>query len=298
MSELEGLITHRYARFGEMKLHFVEAGSVEKPLVVLLHGFPDFWYSWRHQIPYLAKDYYVIALDQRGYNLSSKPKKVSDYSLDQLTGDIKRIIEHLGESKAFIIGHDWGGAISWEFTHRHPELVEKLVIINCPPFQILMEEQFKNFHQLRSSYYIYAFQIPFLPEKLLSMNRAKFLVGGLPRMIRGITEKEVKEYEKCFSIRNTLRSGINYYRSVFRTMIPRFLAGTLEKIEIKVPTHVIWGYYDMALQATLTRKFPRICKAGFSIQFFKGGHFVHQEPKWSGKVNESIYRFLRWIKKK
>ncbi|MFX0098745.1 MAG: alpha/beta fold hydrolase [Candidatus Hodarchaeota archaeon] len=293
MSELEGLITHRCARFEDVKLHFVEAGSKNNPLVILLHGFPDFWYSWRHQIPHLAKNYHVVALDQRGYNLSSKPRKVSEYNLDKLTGDVRRIIEYLGKDKAFIIGHDWGGAISWEFTHRYPELVEKLVIINCPPFQVLMEEQLENFHQLKSSYYIYAFQIPFLPEKLLSMNRARFLIKGLPRMIRGVTEKEVKEYEKCFSIKDTLRSGINYYRAVFRTMIPRFLARNLDKIEIKVPTHIIWGYYDFALQATLTRKFPAICKAGYSIKFFKGGHFVHQELKWASVVNESISQFLK-----
>src|SRR5438128_5376616 len=121
---------HRDIITNGIRMHYVERG--EGPLVVLLHGFPEFWYSWRHQIPALAPRFRVVAPDQRGYNLTEKPHGVDAYRIDNLAADVAALIRHLGEERAVIVGHDWGGGVAWWFAMHHPELTRKLIVLNCP----------------------------------------------------------------------------------------------------------------------------------------------------------------------
>ncbi|HME54481.1 MAG TPA: alpha/beta hydrolase [Candidatus Lokiarchaeia archaeon] len=284
-------IHHGFATIGDCKIHFVEAGATNAKVLVLLHGFPDFWYSWRHQIQGLSRDFHVIAIDQRGYNLSDKPLKISDYSIDVLVNDVKQFVKQLGLGKFVLVGHDWGGAIAWEFANRYPELLSGLVVINCPPLKVLFAEQFHNGKQLKSSYYVYLFQLPLLPELMLSRNHAAlvaFVLSG-PGMNPRITRSEIQAYRKEFGSPGAIRPGINYYRSALRQFLPRYICGSMKQVSIHVSTCVIWGVRDGALQASLTRKFPALCKNGYQIHYIKAGHFVHQEKP--GTVNALIRKF-------
>src|SRR3954449_2631161 len=153
---------HREAVVNGVRLHYVEAGA--GPLVVLLHGFPEFWYSWRHQIPALAAaGFRVVAPDMRGYNRSDKPRGVRAYSGDALTGDVAKLIRACGAERAVVVGHDWGAAVAWQFAMAYPALLERLVIMNAPhPARFL--RALRTWRQARKSWYMFFFQLPWLPE--------------------------------------------------------------------------------------------------------------------------------------
>src|SRR5438477_525055 len=156
---------HRYVVVNGVRLHLVEAGS--GPLVVLLHGFPEFWYTWRHAIPALAAaGFHVLAPDLRGYNLSQKPAGVRSYRMELLTEDIAGLIRQAGAHKAAVAGHDWGGGIAWSLAMRYPQLLDKLIILNSPHPGAFLRE-LRTWKQLRNSWYIFFFQLPLLPEVLL-----------------------------------------------------------------------------------------------------------------------------------
>src|SRR5882672_11288747 len=124
-------ITHGYANVNGIRLHYAEAGSGNN-LVILLHGFPEFWYSWRHQLEVLGKNYHVIAPDMRGYNLSDKPTEVEEYRIDRLVADVVSLIDHFGVTQAAVVGHDWGAAVAWVVAQKHPERVSKLAVLQVP----------------------------------------------------------------------------------------------------------------------------------------------------------------------
>src|SRR5947209_1748008 len=139
-------LQHRYATINGIRMHYVEQGS--GPLVVLLHGFPEFWYSWRHQIEGLSGRFRVVAPDQRGYNLTEKPHGIAAYAMENLTADIAALIRHLGEQQAVIVGHDWGGGVAWAFAMQYPELTRRLIVMNCP-HPAAMAQGLRTFKQLR-----------------------------------------------------------------------------------------------------------------------------------------------------
>ena len=162
---------HRDEAVGGLRLHWVEAG--EGPLVLLLHGFPEHWLAWRHQIPALASaGFRVVAPDLRGYNLSEKPKGVSSYRMELLAGDVANLVRHLGYQRTFLVGHDWGGAIAWCVPALHPGLVEKLAILNAP-HPILFRQKLATFAQAKRSSYVFFFQLPYFPGgRLVQVSRA------------------------------------------------------------------------------------------------------------------------------
>jgi epoxide hydrolase 4 len=154
MSVLEGPWKHAYIVSNGVKLHYVTQG--EGPLLLFLHGFPEFWYSWRHQIPEFAKDYHVVALDLRGYNNSDKPHDPGSYTLEELVLDIEGVVQGLGYERCFLVGHDWGGAVAWGFAYTYPEMVEKLAILNMPhPAKFF--EGIRQPQQMLRSWYILGF---------------------------------------------------------------------------------------------------------------------------------------------
>ncbi len=145
---------------GSVKIHYVSLGKNEDPLLVMIHGFPDFWYSWRAQMPALAKHFHVVAIDQRGYNLSGQPEGVENYKTDKLVGDLIAVVKHFGPGKAVIVGHDWGGLVAWTFAMTHPELTDRLIVLNLPHPRGLMRELATNPQQQKNSQYARDFQKP------------------------------------------------------------------------------------------------------------------------------------------
>ena len=270
-------------------------------LVILLHGFPDYWYSWRHQIPALSENFRVVAPDLRGYNKSSKPEGVDNYSTSLLVEDISLLIKALGETKAVIIGHDWGGAIAWNLAMMAPEKVSKLIIINCPHPALLLEAFWSmRFQQLQKSWYVFFFQIPKIPEEILSQNNYEILqrmVFGSIHNKQAFKEEDMQHYVEAWSQPGALESSINYYRANWN--IAQILSikkehqdGFIKRFpKIKCPTLVIWGEKDVALDKSLTFGLKEYVEGAFKIVYHpEYGHWVHIEaPEF---VNNTISSFL------
>lgn len=236
------MVAHHFARLEDVTLHYVTAGK--GPLVVLLHGFPEFWYSWRHQIPVLVEaGYRVVAPDQRGYNRSDKPKKVSDYRIEKLVADIAGLIEVCGEQSAVIVGHDWGAAVAWAFAMTHPEMTERLVICNVP-HPLMFEKGLRTLKQLRKSWYMGAFQLPGIPERAWAARDfalLRRLLKNDPTNENAFTDEDIERYVEAMSQPGALTGAINWYRAIARHY-PRELYARID-----APTLVIWGCKDVAL---------------------------------------------------
>jgi pimeloyl-ACP methyl ester carboxylesterase len=244
-SETRGLGVSCYAAVNGVQLHYREAG--QGPLVVLLHGFPQFWYAWKDVIPALADaGYRVIAPDLRGYNLSGKPAGVEAYTIDTLADDIAALIQHTGERRAHVVGHDWGGAIAWHLAMRHRALVDHLVVINGPHPRAFRRE-LRTLGQLRRSRYAFFFQLPRLPEAALSRDdfaAVRRILREEPMRPDAFTEEDIDRYVAALARPWALTSALNYYRASFRyrpAHPPNFSS------RIDAPTMLIWGERDRHL---------------------------------------------------
>jgi pimeloyl-ACP methyl ester carboxylesterase len=156
--DIDTRVAHGYADSNDVKIHYAALGEKSKPLIVMIHGFPDFWYSWRDQMQALSGDYYVVAVDQRGYNLSDKPKGVENYDMALLVGDVIAVIKAQGRDKAIVVGHDWGGAVAWGVAMNAPQFVERLIILNLPHPRGMAHERATNPEQVKNSQYARNFQ--------------------------------------------------------------------------------------------------------------------------------------------
>ena len=241
-------LKHRYADLGDMRLHYVEAG--EGPLVLLLHGFPQFWYEWRHQIPALVEaGFRVVAPDMRGYNLSDKPPGVGAYRVQVLARDVERLILACGEQTAAVVGHDWGAIVAWFAAMRYPERVGRLAILNVPHPARFLDGLLSPQQLLRSSY-VFFFQIPWLPEEVIRAGNFTLLRSVLRRdPVRpgALTAEDIERYTEAMARPGVLTATLNYYRALLR--YPRGTQALLEKIE--APVLVIWGEKDRALSRWL-----------------------------------------------
>jgi len=283
---------HAYAHFNNIRMHYVTAG--DGPLMVMLHGFPEFWYSWRHQIPVMAERYRVVAPDMRGYNQTEKPVGVGHYRLGALMEDIQGLIHHLGESSTVLVAHDWGGGVAWPFAAYYPHMVDRLIILNCPPPAVLMRHLMRNRAQLRRSYYMFLFQLPFLPEAAMRAHNYELI----ERAFRGwaidksaFSDRDIAMFKEAAAKPGALTGGINYYRAAFRTFLrsPRLNEGTGAKV--RCPTLVIWGEEDAALGKELTEDFHKEVDGPLEIRYIPNcSHWVQQEQPET--VNEFIADFL------
>ncbi|ODR82048.1 epoxide hydrolase [Haladaptatus sp. W1] len=255
-------LTHDDAIVNGVRLHYVEAG--DGPLVLLLHGFPEFWYSWREQIPALAADgYRVVAPDMRGYNDSEKPHGVDAYRTDELVADVTGLIDHFGEETAHVVGHDWGGAVAWQVGIDRPERVDKLAVMNAPhPGRF--REVLRTPSQLRRSWYIFFFQLPWLPELFLSARGYESIENiftDTPTNPNAFTDDDVRRYVEAAAKPGALTGSINYYRALFRQSVPTQLrslvGGSNDSFDVRVPTMLIWGTEDFALGNELTEGLDR-----------------------------------------
>ena len=267
-----------------VELHYVEAG--EGPLVVLLHGFPEFWYTWRHQIPALVEEgFRVVAPDLRGYNTSSKPEGIEAYTLEKLAGDIAQLILELGEERALVVGHDWGGVTAWELAMHHPERVQKLAVLNAPHPSVFARAILRP-RQLVKSWYILAFQLPVLPELLLARDDWEVLrevFETTTYKIGILDEEEIEQTIRAFSQPGVATAAINYYRAGAR--LPRRRAQP-----VRAPVRIIWGRQDHALSEFLADPGSKYAPMRQGIFVEDAAHWVQNERP--GRVNILLKEFF------
>ncbi len=283
---------HAFADAGEIRMHYVTQGKGR--LLLLLHGFPDFWYVWRFQISALAEHFRVVAPDLRGYNETEKPKGVDKYRLNLLAEDVLELIHALDEEEAMVAGHDWGGAVAWSLAAFHPEAVEKLVILNAPHPNAYIKRTRGLWIQLQKSWYVFFFQTPDVPEEVLSRNNFVFLKSMLrdSSVKKGVfTDDDFDEYVNAWSKPGALTAAMNYYRATMNSAI-LFSEKAVAFPKIKSPTLVFWGEQDVALSKDLIINSDEFVDAPYSIRYFPScGHWVHlEEPEL---VNKHMLEFLR-----
>ncbi len=287
-------ISHGFADVNDIRLHYAECGTSNEELVILLHGFPEFWYSWRHQLPVLGGRYHVVAPDMRGYNLSDKPPRVEDYRIEFLVSDVLGLIRHFGKSQAAIVAHDWGAGVAWAVAQRHPELVSKLAALQVP-MPVAWRDNM-TLRQFLSSWYMFFFQLPRVPEWWAS--RKNF--ARIERMYRetivrpgAFTDEDIAAYKDALRQPGALTSSINYYRAnVFRSL----LRGGTETPKdsdgrVRVPTLFIYGEQDIAVIPSTVRDLGRFIDAPYrELRIPDSGHWVQNEAV--DEVNGALLEFL------
>jgi pimeloyl-ACP methyl ester carboxylesterase len=280
-------VTHGEAQVGGgIKLHYVEAG--EGPLVVLLHGFPEFWYAWRRQIPALAAaGFRVVAPDMRGYNLSDRPADWRAYDSDLLAADIAGLIGALGEQRAHVVGHDWGAVVAYVLAMRHPEVVERLAILNVP-HPARMIDALRTLRQLRKSWYMFFFQLPGIPERLLARENFSFAKRSLRAGSPGsFSDEDLERYVEAWSRPGALKGMINYYRAALRRTPGSARAGIRP---IAAQTLVIWGERDAYIGRELAEPSPQWVPNVRVERLPQATHWVQHEA--AEQVNELLVAFL------
>jgi pimeloyl-ACP methyl ester carboxylesterase len=285
-AEVMERVSESYAEVNGVRLHYVEAGS--GPLVVLLHGFPEFWYSWRRQIPALADaGYHVVAPDMRGYNLSGKPTGWRAYDAEHLAGDIAALIRHFGVESAHVVGHDWGGTVAYLTAMEHPDVVKRLAVLNVAhPARML--ESLRTVRQLRKSWYVIFFQVPVVPEWLLAAKGFASTKRSLRAASPGaFSDADIERYVDAWSQPGALTGMINYYRAALRQS-PRTALARMRRID--VPVLVIWGERDAYLGSELARPDPKWVPNARVERLPEATHWVqHDAPEG---VNELLTAFL------
>ncbi|MHC4876167.1 MAG: alpha/beta fold hydrolase [Planctomycetota bacterium] len=254
---------HGFADSGGVRIHYVTAG--DGPLVVMIHGFPDYWYTWRKQMPELAEHFKVVAIDQRGYNRSGQPEGVANYAMPKLVGDVIAVIKHFGQEQAIIVGHDWGGAVAWSLAMSHPEVVDRLVILNLPHLHGLQRELATNQDQQKASAYARFFQRP----EAASTLKAEGLAGW-------VKDADAKaKYVEAFG-RSSFEGMLNYYKANY----PRepYQLSTEEPAKVKCPVLMIHGLKDTALlPGALNDTWQWLEKDLTLVTLPNAGHFVQQD---------------------
>ena len=277
-----------------INFHLTQAGPQDGPLVLLLHGFPEYWYGWRRQIQALAQaGYRVWAPDQRGYNLSDKPAGVGAYDLDELARDAVALIQAAGRERCFLVGHDWGAAVAWHVATRSPQFVEKLAVLNVPHPAVMAAALRGSLRQLLKSWYILFFQIPALPEWLMSRKdyqglRWMLLASGKPATF---TPADLDEYVKAWSQSEALTAMINWYRAIFRSGLRNSgSAGEPAGIRIQPPVLLLWGAQDIALGRELAQPSIDLCQEGRLLFFEEATHWLQHDE--SEQVNQLLLNFF------
>jgi pimeloyl-ACP methyl ester carboxylesterase len=276
-----------------LNVNLARAGS--GPLVVMLHGFPECWYSWRHQLRALAPSFQCVAPDLRGYGGTDAPRGVGHYALDRLVEDVVELIEAMGRRRAAVVGHDWGGAIAWATALKRPEVVERLVVMNCPHPAKFRAALIHNPRQMLRSWYILFFQIPWLPDALLRASGAAAVARALRETAvqkQAFSDEDLAYFRRAFRGTYSATAALNYYRSLFRSALlhPRRADAWIER-KIEAPTMLVWGEQDVALGKELTYGMEPLFAGRLELRYVPdSGHWVQQEKPQL--VNRFLSRFL------
>lgn len=270
-----------------VRLHVVEAGPADGPLVVLLHGFPEFWYGWRHQVAPLARaGWRVWAPDQRGYNLSAAPPDVSAYDVDRLADDVVALLDAAGAERARVVGHDWGALVAWWLALREPERVERLAILNVPHPEAFTRFAPRAPSQLLRSWYVAFFQLPALPERALRRFGTRALtVTSAPGTF---SDADLARYRAAWRRPGAAHGMISWYRALARRAGRQQL--TPFDPTVRPPTLILWGTADVALDARLAERSLAYCPRGRLVTLPGVSHWVqHEAPE---AVNRELLAFL------
>jgi epoxide hydrolase 4 len=281
-------LEHVFLPTNGIRLHVAQSGSRYSPLVILLHGFPEFWYGWRRQIQPLAEaGLRVWAPDQRGYNLSDKPKGISAYRLDELAKDVIGLIDAAGVDQCYLAGHDWGAAVAWWVALRYPERLHKLAILNVPHPSVMVHHLTSNLSQLRRSWYMFFFQIPSLTEAILRNNDCEPLVRMLMTGSKpgSFTQEDIDKYRQAWWRKDAITSMLNWYRAVIQ--MPPAMNGNQR---ISVPTLMLWGAQDAALGREMAQPSLDLCTEGTLVFFESASHWVQHDAFEA--VNKHLVEFF------
>jgi len=272
----------------DVRVHAMAAGPKDGPVVVLLHGFPEFWYGWRRQIePLAVAGFRVIVPDQRGYNLSNKPSGLSAYALTVLVSDVIAIADQLGQEKIFLAGHDWGAAVAWSTTLLHPQRIAKLVVLNVPHPSVMRKFISTRPRQMLRSWYMFFFQLPWLPEAVFSAFNFRIGVRALLHSSRPgtFTTGDLAQYRAAWSQPGALTGMINWYRALFRARV-KFPDKT-----VRVPTRILWGARDAFLLAEMAHESLSYCTNAELFTFADATHWLQHEE--ATRVSELLVDFFR-----
>ena len=306
-------VSHEYASVNGQRLHYARAGS--GPLMVFVHGFPEFWYEWKHQIAEFSRDHTVVAPDMRGYNLSSKPEELSAYQMPNLVEDLRALTAELmkgsGASKFTLVAHDWGGVVAWVFAAQHPQMLDKLVIVNAPHPTIFGRLLRDDAAQQKASGYMLMFRSPQAEATLSADNYERLTAMVLGDGLKNgtVTEADKKMYVDAWSQPGALTGGLNYYRAAgvgpprpaaietaATTAAPPAAPGeaaallSLPPMIVRVPTLVIWGEKDTALLTSNLNGLEEVVPSLTVRRIPDGTHWVVREK--ASEVNGLIREFL------
>ena len=281
-------LEHSYINTNGIRLRVVQAGPKSGIPVILLHGFPEFWYGWRKQIPALVNaGCRVIVPDQRGYNLSDKPKDKKDYDVFTLVDDVLGLIKALDYEKVNLVGHDWGAVVAWTLAVTHPEKLHKLTVMNVPHPAVMQKFLRRDFEQMRRSWYVGFFQLPWLPEKIFTANNFRRLARAVQGSAKknSYTDADMEKYKEAWSQPDALTSMLNWYRAIVQhpPQLP-------EDVRVKVRTLMMWGMKDFALSHRMARPSMDYCDEGNLILFPEATHWVHLDA--ADEVNHYLIDFL------
>jgi len=273
-ASIDARVKDGYADSNGVKIHYASLGS--GPLIVMIHGFPDYWYTWRDQMAALSDSYQCVAIDQRGYNLSDKPKGVENYRMPLLVSDVAAVIKSLGRDKAIIVGHDWGGMVAWNFALMHPEMTDKLIILNLPHPRGLVRELAHNPEQQKNSQYARNFQQPDAASKVTA--------EALAARIR---DPEVHaKYLEAFQ-RSDIEAMLNYYKANY----PRepYVEDTSPLVKVQAPVLMFHGLKDTALLAgALNNTWDWLDKDLTLVTVPNAGHWVQAD------ASDLVSKTMKW----
>jgi pimeloyl-ACP methyl ester carboxylesterase len=289
----EPTFRHGYAQVGDARLHYVTAGEGER-LVVLLHGFPECWYSWRHQLTALGRHFRVVAPDMRGYNMSYKPPRVEDYRVNRLVDDVTGLIRHFGAREAAVVGHDWGAIVAWATAQHYPDYVWKLAALQVPPPAVWGRNL--TFRQALRSWYMLFFQLPTLPELLMRNGDFRSLGPMLRKTSRPgtFTDADIEFYKSALRVPRSLTAAINYYRANFGALVRRRLDGRAftPQERIRVPTLFVYGERDAFIVPETVLGVADYVDAPYrEVRLGAANHWVQQE--YPNEVNAALLSFLK-----
>jgi epoxide hydrolase 4 len=290
LSGIRSPIEFRVLHINGVALHVVLAGPPSGKPLIFLHGFPEFWFAWRLQVDhFVSAGYRVIIPDQRGYNLSDKPAGIANYSIDLLARDVVGVLDTVADSKAFVVGHDWGAVVTWYLAARYPDRVRRTVMLSAPHPRVFIKNLI-NPAQLRKSWYMFFFQLPLLPEFMVRRRHWALLV----RVMRDtsppgvFSDSDLEQYKESWAKRGALTAMLNWYRAAL--MRPSKFALDSEASRVKVPALLILGKNDQLTGEALARESLQYCDDGHLEILETATHWVqHEEP---AQVNNLLSEFF------